>query len=232
MMTDQFGLPVSSSGDGMDSAMRAGVRGTFGNIPASPLYEIEPGQLCRHPFHFPSNNRKNFTRDQLMPLAAGLYFSGHTEICRRVFWKTILRGGFAQNSERDYPGTTKYPWPHVMTGGDPVDEGKMRLFDWADPLMPHHLMHLAFCGKVKLMYWIAVIGYPFLLLSVLLNPEDKKAEQNQLQCMCAVAGKFWIDLYKRSSRSWMTQTKHYWKEREQPEYADMIIESLSGWGRK
>lgn len=226
--TDQYGFLVSESGDGMDSAMRAGVMGTFGNKPTSPLYEMD-GMFRRHPLRVPSNNPLNCTRDQMIPLAAGLYFSGQTEICKRVFWATLKRFCFAQNIERDYPGTRKYPWPHVMTGGDPVDEGKLRMFDWADPMLPHHMMHLALCGRVRSMYWIGILGYPLLFLSILLNPENEDHEQNQLQTMCAVAGPWWVNFYRRTCTNWTRQTRYYWRQRNQYEYAQIIIDGINGW---
>jgi hypothetical protein len=218
---DEQGFPLNETLDGMDSAMRCGIQYTFFNSvdPIASRYEISPGILVRHPVQIPANNPKNFTRDQMMCLVTAL----QPNVAKRVFWKTIKRFCFAQNTERDYVGTTKYPFPHIMNGGDPKDNGKLRMFDMVDPLFPHHIGHIARCTDSLLYYPIFLLGVPLLLLSCYFN---KGGEQNQLQCMVKRAGPLFVKLYKKYNPSWKEHTRQYWDSKNEPEYADAIIEEL------
>jgi len=117
--TDALGYLTNKTLDVMDSAMRAGVfatcRANSSNILLTYEEPIATGLLVRHPFHVPSNNPHNFTRDQMMPLVAGLYTidTEHTtNLIRRVFWQTLKRFCFAQNTQRDVKGSRKMKRPH------------------------------------------------------------------------------------------------------------------------
>lgn len=220
--------------DGMDSARAHGILWAFSkdhsqlvNKFAMPgLFMNYDGRCFRHPTDIPANNPKNFTRDQLICLAAGLRFA-HKSDFSALFWSHAKRLFFCQNFERDYVGTKKYPWPHKMTGGDPADEGKWKMFDFADPLLPHHIAHLIRCCQIDWLYWLLPIGNIFLYLSCVFNSSRVDVEQNQLQCMVKVAGPYWMDLYKRYNNEWIHQTVRYWaSERNCKEMADIIIEGM------
>jgi hypothetical protein len=270
---DDIGFPVNETLDGMDSSVRAGIMGTFFPMfkllnPVSDLlgkYEAElpdtlgglrvkwlphnkTGVLLRHPTHVPSNNPKNFTRDQMMCLISAL----PPEINRRVFWATLKRGFFAQNTERDVVGSKKMRRPHSFykdsrpsTRTEPMkfnwkgmkfenqipiavgEEIETRLFDWADPLLPHHVCHLILCARLYAFYPLFLIGWPLLALSCIFNSKELDSEQNQLQCMIFRAGPFFVWLYKKFGTNWKSQTRYYWDKKHEPEYADAIIAALT-----
>jgi hypothetical protein len=48
----------------------------------------------------------------MAPIVGVLAAHGYTRECQQIFWQTAKRLFFAQNIERDAPGTTKFPWPH------------------------------------------------------------------------------------------------------------------------
>lgn len=214
---DNWGFPVDETGDGGDSARAMGILKLFaGHTPDLGKvlnYARGAGELVRHPTQVPWNNPKNFTRDQLMCLAPAMSV---TSFAKRILLATLKRGGFAQNFERDWPGTTKYPWPHKV-------DGKWRLFDFADPIMPHHLGHLAACAGYRK---LSMLGWPLLALSCIFNSTSIDNEQNQLQCMIKIVGPWAIKLYKKYNTNWVIQTKYYWDRRNQSEIADAIINNL------
>jgi len=229
---DKDGLPVDITGDGGDSAMRAGILGVFSSYFQEPpmenkqvLYEVRfqgkgIGLLIRHPTDVPWKNTKNFSRDQLIPLISIM----PKYVAKRVFWAHAKRLFFCQNTERDYVGSKKYPWPHSFIN----DKGKKetRLFDWADTLFPHHVGHIALCTDSPWLYPLFLLGVPLLALAIIFNSRKIGNEQNQLICMVTVAGPFWIWLYKKCNPMWAYQTRIYWDARNEWEYADMIIEGM------
>lgn len=113
---DHHGLPVDQTGDGGDSAVRAGILAIVGDQRAQHInyetYETKLGWLTRHPYQVPWSNRFNYTRDQMLPFIAGLNALGKHDIVRRVFWARAKDFFFTQSRERDRKGSTKYMWPH------------------------------------------------------------------------------------------------------------------------
>ena len=216
------GYLSDSTYDLMDSAMRAGIKTIFSGGPESVENYEDNGILVRGPIQYPASNSRNFTRDQLIPLVAAFYFSGYHATARRVFYSHMRRSFFCQNFERDIEGSTKYPWPHKIKVGDPKDIGSWRVFDFADPLMPHHMFMLALAGRVYWAYFLAPVAYLFLLLSILFVSKDTYSEQNQMQCMLKVYGKPWVSLYKFINPNWERQTDQYWFSRGEFEYAYWI----------
>ena len=226
---DEHGFLVDETSDGGDSAMRTGMLALF-RIERAPLlhyYEHE-GQCVRHPLDKPWNNPKNFTRDQLIPLTAGFYADGMITQARRVFWAHAQRGFFCQNFERDYPGSTKRPYPHTFTNDKGQNES--RIFDFADPLMPDHIWHLIKCAKLYPLYWFAVIGIPFFVLSMFFHSLSAHREHNQIIAMAKVQGRWAELLFRVMTHNWREDLRQYWGPRNEIEYAEMIIEDLdSKW---
>jgi hypothetical protein len=235
------GYFMSESGDGGDSARAHGIVDLFGNltfgwknhnvirfmVPAADSTQLKPtytGLVMRHPTQAPWNNPWNFSRDQLICWASGMWSLNYTDELKLVIDRLKARNWFCFNDDRDYPGTRKHPYPHKMTGGDPVDEGKWRLFDYADPLLPHHILHLYNCAKIEAPEHIKNLGDCLLSLSIKNNSQKINNEQNQLQCMVKVAGPKWVDHYIEYNPNWEAQTKYYWLEqRNCPEFYDLII---------
>ncbi len=223
----------------MDSAMRTGVQVTFSVF--EPEYHrkifdyVDPktGICVRCPISIylkdPSNNPKNFTRDQMMCLVAGLASTNNLGIWlnRKVLKATAKRFFFAQNKERDLPGSKKYPWKHTFH--EDSDRNKplvTKNFDWADPLLPSHISHLISCSKLYWAYPFHIVGWSMLVLQIIFNSRKIYAEQNQLQCMVKIAGPPFVWLYKLCSPKWKEQTTLYWNVRCESEYAALIIKGL------
>lgn len=227
IIRDSHGLPVDITMDGGDSAVRAGMLALFANY-FDHIDEYEhKGLTCRHPVQDPWCNEWNQSRDQTIPLVAGLAVAGNREACRRIFWAHAKRGFFSQNTERDWPGTTKYPWPHKMQGGDPKDNGKWRLFDFADPLFPDHIWHLILCARITWLYPFAVIGIPWMIVSMALHGLRAGREHNQIIAMCMIQGPWALRLFKALTPSWEADVRTYWDSRHEGRYADLIVRSLT-----
>lgn len=225
---DQHNLLVNETFDGMDSCFRAGIWHTFSDSQIQTeleLYVDENGICVRHPKHKPSNNPQNFSKDQLIPLMSALYNSYGSDLNRKILKATMKRFFFAQNFERDWPGTKKFPWPHKMQGGDPADNGRWRMFDFADPLFwPHYLYFFAKASRLK---WLEVLTFipgaaTFLVICLLSRLEPKSKETNQLLCMLKTLGHPWPEIYKCLNPNWFQNVMHYWNRRNEPEYADKI----------
>lgn len=223
---DHNGYLCTDSGDQGDGSLRVGILGLFSKMEIPILDYVKDGWIVRSPIQEPWRNKLNMSRDNTIPFVGGLWARGFHKEAAQVFWRTVSRGCFAANSERDFPGTTKYPWPHKMEGGDPVDNGKWRMFDYADPILPHQLFYMALCGKVWQMYWLAIIAYPLMFLSILFNSRKINSEQNQIICMAKVYGLPWPWLYKYFNPNWVDQTKYYWESRGEKEFSDFIIQGM------
>ena len=228
------GLPVDQTGDGGDSAMRVGMLALFRAISSKSLlrYEVptKSGLLMRHPVQKPWDNPWNFTRDQLVPFMAGCWSMNTPEtkkLARRVLWSHIGRFLFCQNFERDYPGSTKYPWKHTFIN----DKGQVetRKFDFADHLWgPTHFLHLILASRAWYLYWLNWIGYRRLPIVIAIHAKSAHKEHNQIIAQVKVAGPIFVRLFKKLVVTWEADLREYWGSRNQIEYAEMIIEDLRG----
>ena len=222
---DDYGYPSDQTGDGGDSAVRASLlamcKSPFMGTFMLRKYEIKPGLFVRHPKQVPWNNYKNLTRDQTICLVAGLKATGNWRAVSRMFYSRAKCFFFSQSTERDYPGTKKYPWPHTMTGGDPVDEGKLRLFDGPDILMPNHVACMILAGKVKLAYLFLPIGYLFHFILLFLHSMDAGCEQNQMICECYTLGT--LKVFNKLNHGWEEDSLKYWSERGEVEYHKLLV---------
>lgn len=137
---DDSGYPLSEGLDGGDSAVRAGILVmTNPEVSLSLIPYENKGMLTRHPEQFPWNNPNNFTRDQLMPMLAGLYarsqagyfISGYyKDLLKRVFKTHAKRLFFSQSIDRDKPGSTKILYPHdFYKDSNPVPTTYRRRFN-------------------------------------------------------------------------------------------------------
>jgi hypothetical protein len=151
--TDQNGYPVDQTYDGGDSAVRNSILWACGNHKRKGLWTyLNEGFPVRYPVVPPHNNPKNMTRDNLLMLMAAealMRASPYAFYCKMILYRLLKRLCFCFNSERDYPGTTKYPWPHKMTGGDLKDEGKWRMFDAPDFMFPNHMWVVMCAARVS-----------------------------------------------------------------------------------
>lgn len=226
VFTDADGFPINSTKDGMDSSMRMGIMILTGmNYACVPrAYEISPGLLTRHPKHFPSNNPYNFTRDQLLPLIAGFNYLGNNRIIGRVLFKTLKRGCFAQNFERDIPGTRKYPWPHYFTNDRGVQEFSWG--DFADPIFPSAIGAMILGSKAWSFYWMLPVCYLFHILSIL--GSISHGEVNQIISECSFYGKWSFKLFAKVNPDWKKRNHEYWYNRNEGEYADSIEKYVEG----
>lgn len=225
-------FPLDHTGDGGDSTVRAGILMMCGEASPEMLdclhrYEITPGVFVRHPDQHPWCNPNNWTRDQMLPYTAGLFAIGEYQPIRRFFYQRMKSFFFMQNFERDHVGTTKYPWPHFYK--DEWGHTRFRFFDYADPLLPHHIWHLIIAGRIWWFYWFAPIGYLFLLIDLVVHSISPWTwEENQMIALCYVQGRPWLLLYRLICNGWRSRNTAYWTKRRQPEYAIMLERLVGG----
>lgn len=229
---DAYGLPVSSSGDGMDSAVRAGLLAIFGELSVDSLlsYSNDSGECVRHPYQSPANNHKNFTKDQLKCYIAGLYSLGQHDRIEKILQAHERRLYFCDNSERDYVGSKKYPWPHhaqdwyFPDGGTPKPKGspELRLFDFADPLLPNDILFLELAAK-RSKFTCGTLGKWFHEKALTQHIKGSYIEQNQMFSECYVLGT--LEKFKETS-SLKAKSAAYWVDRGEIEYHKMMMEFL------
>lgn len=125
LFKDENDFPVDSTLDGGDSSVRAGIlgmtKGHSGTMFDFRAYESNNywGMFMRHPNQAPSNNIRNYTRDQAKVFLGGLHALSKSGInyhlmARRFFWKRLQSFFFMQNTERDVVGSVKMQRPHYF----------------------------------------------------------------------------------------------------------------------
>jgi hypothetical protein len=219
---NENGYPTDGfSHDTMDSAVRISILSFMAKQPLlNSYYNPDTKLVVRCPEQAPANNPLNCSRDQMLMLIAAFNFNKSQGICKGILWATIKRFGFAQNIERDVPGSTKHPYPHVFLNDHNIIE--RREFDYADPFLPHHLGALIIAARAYILYPFLIFSWLFLLLEILTQPKALDKEQNQLIAMCTVYGKTAMRLYVKHNEYWMSQNRFYWGQRNEDEYADII----------
>lgn len=187
------------------------------------------------------------------------YSRGYINLLRGGFWAHAKRCFFCQNIERDKRGSRKHLWPHefyrdsrpssltvlkrfdwntfkFISGGflffskDDGYEVESRVMDYRDPLMPHHIWHFILCARIYWLYWFGILGIPLLILSLVFNSSGIDSEQNQLQCMAKIQGRWAVWLYKKCNPKWRDQTRQYWESRDEKFMSDRIIATLEANG--
>lgn len=215
---DDYGFPVDETGDGGDSSMRAGVlamylsknrNGHFSLLAYGINYKMyedknNPGWLLRHPTQVPWNSRRNFSRDQSLVLLAGLNSIKEHAIAKRFFFERAKSCFFAQNTEKDYPGTAKR-----------LPE------DYADPMFGN-IGTMIIAGKIWYLYPLLFIFFWMHLAAIIFHANSNPTEENQILSECFLWKTLW--LYKVIHPGWMAVSFKYWNSRNQVEYHNMLRE--------
>jgi hypothetical protein len=201
---DKYGLIVQHDPqdvkykDGGDTCRSEGLMALAGDYRSSfdlPLFVDEAGLGRRHPFQQQNNNDdpRNFTRDQMLCLMAGLWANmPQHKIAKRLFWSHAKRLFFCQNTH-DQKGNKK-PW-----------------YRGRDPLFLHHIGFMIKAARVKPLYWFVPLTYPFMLIELLVNVYiTPNREPNQLLAMLSTLGTGWLKLYCRLHPDWKKPLTTYW----------------------
>jgi hypothetical protein len=215
MIFDKNGLPKDTgASDCMDSARLAGLMALFEH-PQAPnlnqyLVKVDYSnhlQGVRHPDESPSSsNPKNFTRDQLVPLVAGLNKQGYVMNCRSLLAAAEERNCRAQNTEADVPGSTKsFP-------------------DGADLLPPSVMNHLRICGGLK----PKLFGKIWLVADIIFSSIFARMnEPNQLMSLCKIAGPKYVSLFRRLNPKLDDAIREYWSGwRGESDFAEFLIQKF------
>ncbi len=152
-----------------------------------------------------ANNPYNFTRDQTLPLMAGLRKQEKIEAARKLYESFKKRNFRGQNVE-------VWDWGSKKTG----------LFTGPDIFSPSARLAITMAAGVKPSLLLKVFGVLFLILDICwasLNSDD--FEINQTIAAAYLIGKLhWIKRIK----GWQAKTRSYWCGwRDEPELAEMII---------
>ena len=241
---DRDGIPTDGiSKDYMDSAVRAGILAMCGDKSLDlSLYVLPHGEFIRGPKTVKATNDKNFTRDQMLCLVAGLSTTerGRAAI-RRNLYNRLKSWCLSQSVERDLPGSTKYKKRHYFYKDSvpssvttftrkELDEHyiiETKAFDMADVLLPHHIWHMVKASKTYWLYPLALIALPLFLLDLVYHGLNiHKYEENQWMAMATVQGTWAKSLYKMINPAWHKVSLQYWQDRDEVEYHNMLVEEF------
>lgn len=216
MIYDDYGFPKDNgANDYMDSARLNGICAIFEfwrhNGTKYPInciryigYNSDAVVVAvRHPAEAPSNNWRNFTRDQLICLAAGLYKHGHTGTVNKLRMAAINRFYRAQNTEADVVGSVK------------------KFPNGADLLTPSVMGHLKRCSGLKANWFQDT----WLKMDIIYHGKFAALDEpNQILCMCIVAGHGYVQMYKKYNPRWKDGIRLYWCGwRNEPDLAEWMI---------
>lgn len=215
---DSFGLPVDETMDGGDTTVRAGILAMCSQDRSLMMCYKSDSLMRRNPFDSPWDNPYNFSRDQLLPTLAGLKALGRKDVIRKLFYSHAKRLFLCQNFDRDWPGSTKYPWPHKV-------DGKWRLFDFADPLLPNQIGCMIKAGEIKSFYWLTPLTYLFHYISLFGHSIGNHYEENQMIAECYLLGT--LKAYVKWKPRWIEVSAKYWLDRNEVEYHNMLVEFIS-----
>lgn len=253
---DKYNLCVDKNGDAADSAMRSAMLTISEFTPETIdglkiLSYVKDGLIYRHPYQVPACNPMSTTRDQMVPVMAALWKLELTEEARSVFWKTARRFFFSQSYERDWPGSTKHLYPHQFYRDSRPDtttlpmkwnwktfkfettlisneesQVEYKYIDYADYLAPDVVWHFILCSRLWYAYWFAILGYPWLYLSIYFQSKRGFRESNQILCQCIVAGRLATRFYKKTNPNWKEVLTQYWESRGEKEYAQAFMKVI------
>ena len=218
MQFSSEGLPKDNgASDYADSARLAGLMVLFGHPAMEPKfltkYLVEYWQAAvRYPNPDPyqnpswSNNPKNFSRDQLICLTAGLKAARLPLSCGLLYLAAKERYYFCQNTEDDVPGSVK------------------KFPNGPDILSPSHVNHLRVCSGRKPLWF----GKLWLVLDIVISSKFMPlAEPNQLMAMCAVAGPWYIGFLRKMNPQLDTAIRNYWSGwRGESDFAELLIKGF------
>lgn len=199
--------------DGGDSSHRTGVLAFCDSeMDRDNLrrFQIAPGLMTRHPTQAPWNNPKNCSRDQLLGYISGCWRWGYTDLVNNLLEAHANRMPpfTCQNTERDYPGSTKTP---------PL----------GDLLAPHEIMYFRICSGD----FSASLDLPAqlsLYLAIMTTPTSVDAELNQLLLMSTVCGQ--LDIFVQQHPNYREALHNYWSGepwRGQHSIAESLIDVVN-----
>lgn len=223
LRTDDRYLVVCPSGDGGDSAHFTGLHIIATNEATfRSLFFIKNGQVVRHPAQIPWNNPANATRDQIMPVCAGLARTGAIHSLRKILWRRCLAFGFAQNFDRDCVGTRKFPWPHFAKRCR--GESRWVWFDFADPMFPHYLFAMAVGARLKPRWLFRALAAPTFVLDCLTYRWSDNDDQGALIASADLLG--FIPLFRRLNPNWEEKCLKYFNSRGLDELGSKLVKFI------
>lgn len=238
---DSSGFLATKTFDGGDTAVREGLMAIFTGKPGKLLDLVDASGICvRHPNQKPWSNPKNFTKDQLKCLVAGLHAIGRADIVRLIYQAHIERNYFCQNSERDFPGSKKgwFQWVQDFSkndeaGDDVTPKGKptFKIFDHADLLFPNDVLTFdkasGFENEKISNQWFKTWAH---MIALKTHANSNHNEENQMFSECFVLGT--LEAYVRLNPRWRARDLAFWSDpdRDEIEFHEMKVEFLKQRG--
>ncbi len=245
IFTDSKGYLSDRTKDGGDSAVRAGIVAICGGNFHHITDYVQNGICVRNPWQEPWNNSKNFTKDQLKLLVAGLFAIGRTDLCREIL-DAHKKREWCQSSERDAVGSVKMMRPHAfykdskpdattvpmrfnfktfkfeVVGLDKSHTIETKMFDHADMLMPNDWLFLEVAAGVKKPEGFGLWWHRQALSQ---HANGDHNEENQMFAECFVLGT--LRDYVNVNKKWQARNEAYWLDRNEIEYHKMMLDFVA-----
>lgn len=210
--TSEAGYPTEEGATTWgDSARLAGMMALV-NHPKTPDLRgyVDYRGGCRCPAMWPERDHRSFTRDQLLPLAAGLCKQGALADTKYLYLLAKKSGWRAQNTHTEQ-GTLK-PW-----------------YNGPDWLSPSDRSHLAECAEFTNVH---TLGKDWLRMEIQFNAKfTPEREPNQLIAKCYIARE--LAYYVEHTPRWREAVMLYWGGwRAEPELGQMIIKLVEDGARR
>lgn len=191
MHFDSKGLPKDGgASDYLDSCRLAAVMAVIKH-PKAPemLNYLIKDQGVRHPTSHPNN----FSRDQLMPLVAGIYAqNGKSSYAKKLYTAAISRGFRSQNT-------------HDIFGN------KKSWHQGPDILNFFHMLVLGTASNIYVPIWLRILGKANAVIDIAYNAVfTQLREPNQLILSLYVLGPKWLKFYKTVTPGWKKAISIYW----------------------
>jgi len=208
MIFDSYGFPRDTgASDFGDSSRLAGLLAMIDHpqqIDVS-LY-VKEGVVTRHPYEPCTNNPNNITRDQVLPLCAGLKAQGGHSVIRDILNNTIRNGWQLPNTDHWCVGEIK------------------KFPDFPDILSPSAKLALELGARNKVSIFLLVFGYLWLFLDIIFSAFSKKLEINQLLATIYLINPKMFKVFKLINKIYTLQLKNYWEGwRNEPQFCKNII---------
>lgn len=249
---DDHGYLSAESKDSGDSAVRAGLWSIFTKEADNIEFYVRSGWGVRHPLQIPWNNPRNFTKDQLKMLVAGLFAVNRQDLARAIY--DNLKGSwFCPNVERDHVGSVKLKYPHSFykdskrteQGYTGVDVTTVRMkWSWRKfRFVPDYSKlderqeieskmfdgpDLLFPNDWEFLKVAAGLKQPsgvglwFHRLALKIHARSSHNEENQMFAECFVMGT--LKEYVQINPRWRERSLKYWSDRNEVEYHTMLVD--------
>jgi len=194
MIIDSYGFPKDNgASDWGDSPRLAAMMALVQHKDQIDLsMYVKQGVVYRHPFEECTNNPRNVTRDQLLPLCVGLAAQGKRHVVEEIIKNSLKFGIFLPNSEHWCQGSVK------------------AIPDFRDILSPSAILAIRLSSLTKPSKLLLLFGNLWIILDIIFASFCKKCETNQLIASIFAINNNLFKFFQFINHNYVYQIENYW----------------------